>query len=42
MVQQTTKPTAIFKGRIRPADRMLPGVPAEMILERPFAPVKKE
>ena len=42
MVQATTSPTQMFRGRIRPLLRMAPGVPRGMPLSRWFAPVKKE
>ena len=42
MVQHTTRPTATFSGRIRPPERMFPGVPGEMMECRWLAPVKKE
>ena len=34
--------TATFSGRIRPAEKMRPGVPGEMMEWMWFAPVKKE
>ena len=42
MVQHTTKPTATFSGRIRPAEKMRPGVPGEMMEWIWLAPVKKD
>ena len=42
MVKATTKPTATFSGRIRPALKMEPGVPGPMMEGRWFAPVKND